>query len=133
MCVGLSKISSMANYLMLFVAIVLTVAAQLLLKRGVANMGDIQLSVGGLTFIVVEIFRNLYLFFGLFLLGLTFLLWIWLVSKVQLNILYPITVSGQLALLALGSWLWFNEVLTPMQLLGMAIIIVGIFLLSWAA
>ena len=121
------------NIVVLAVAVVLTVLAQLFLKRGVESLGEVDASLQGMVQIGIQIFKDLYLFGGLFLLGVSFLLWIWLVSKIQLNILYPVTVSMQLVLLALGSWLWFHETLTLTQFVGMAVIIFGIFLLSWTA
>lgn len=123
----------MLNYAVLFLAISLTVTAQLLIKKGVEALTDLGLSPTGLVHIVMEIFRNIYLFAGLFVLGFTFLLWIWLVSKMQLNILYPITVSSQIALLALGSWFVFGESVTTQQLIGMAVIVGGIFLLTYSS
>jgi len=121
------------NIVVLAVAVVLTVLAQLFLKRGVESLGEVDASLQGMVQIGIQIFKDLYLFGGLFLLGVSFLLWIWLVSKIQLNILYPVTVSMQLVLLALGSWLWFHETLTLTQFVGMAVIIFGIFLLAWTA
>lgn len=121
------------NLVVLAVAVVFTVLAQLLIKRGVQSLGEVGASLEGLVQIFIQVFKDIYLFGGLFLLGISFLLWIWLVSKIQLNILYPVTVSMQLVLLALGSWLWFHETLTLTQFAGMLVIIAGIFLLSWTA
>ena len=123
----------MSNIFTLLVAIALTVSAQLLLKQGTQTLGDVQMSPEGIMHIVVQIFKNIYLFGGLFLLGISFLLWIWLISKMHLNILYPVTVSLQLVLLAIGAWFWFGETLTLPQLVGMLVIITGIFLVSYTA
>jgi drug/metabolite transporter (DMT)-like permease len=34
---------------------------------------------------------------------------------------------------ALMAWLWFDERLAPLSLLGMAICVVGVFLVNWQA
>ena len=120
----------MLSYIIVFVEALNAVAAQLLLKRGVETLGNVDFSVNGFWFIFLQIFKNVYLFSGLFLLGVSLLLWIWVISKIQLHLLYPAAVSLQLVLLVIGSWLWFNETLVPSQIIGILVIIAGIFLLS---
>lgn len=123
----------MLNAVIWIAAIAFTVLAQILLKRGVQELGEIHFSLETLTTIFLGLFKNIYLFSGAALFGVSLILWIWLVSKMQLNILYPITVSIEVTLVAIATWFLFNETLTPPQILGMGAVVAGIFLLSWHA
>ena len=116
------------NYSVLVLSILLTVTSQLLIKQGVGPLGASTLSLERPLELVMQIARNAYIVGGLAILGLTFVLWVWLTSRMQLNTLYATTVSLQLVFLTLGSWLFFKETISSVQLLGMAAIIIGIFL-----
>jgi len=119
------------NYTILFIVVILTVAAQLLIKQGVTSLGEISFSVQGMVGLTFSIFKNLYILSGLIASCVTFVLWVWLVSKIQLNILYPVTVSAQLVFLAVSSWLLFKESLSLIQIVGIAGMLYGIFLLLY--
>jgi multidrug transporter EmrE-like cation transporter len=52
-------------------------------------------------------------------------LWIMVLSRVEVSIAYPMVSIGYVVTAALG-WLLLNETVSPMRLLGIAIIIVGV-------
>lgn len=114
--------------LLLIISIFTTVSAQLCLKRGVLNLGDLDISLSGIFSLIPRVLQNLWLIGGLFLFGISFLLWLLLLSKFQLNILYPIAVGFNFCLITLASWFLFKEYLSLIQILGIAIIILGVFL-----
>jgi len=122
------------NYTILFAAIITTVAAvaaQLLLKHGMSSMGDITFSFRAMFELGIYTFKNIYIFSGLFLLGVSFIVWIWLLSKIQLNIIYPVTASAQLALIVMASYFILRESLSLVQIAGVFVIMLGIFLLAY--
>lgn len=101
----------------------LAVAAQLLLRHGAMNLR------GGLSFaLVIEPFRNLSVFSGLVLHGISFFLYIYILSKLQLNVFYPIATGATIVMIAILSTLLLEEALTAMQMVGIVTIVVGIFL-----
>lgn len=116
------------NYAILFFSVLLTVAAQLLIKAGVGPLDSGRFSLGDPIGLIISILKNAYIMTGLVALGITFVLWVWLTSRMQLNILYAVVVSSQLIFLAFGSWLFFRETVSGAQLVGMAAILLGIFL-----
>jgi len=63
------------------------------------------------------------------LLGVAFLLWLFVISRIKLNVAYPVVASLTIGLIALFSWLFFKEHLELIQVLGIALIIFGILLL----
>jgi multidrug transporter EmrE-like cation transporter len=55
--------------------------------------------------------------------------WLWALSRVDISFAYPFIALGYV-LVSLMAWQWLGENINPMRLLGMAIIIVGIIVLS---
>ncbi len=110
-------------------SILATVSAQLLLKKGMMVMGQLNFSLFNLLNLFVQIFQNVYLFFGLVSFGLAFFSWLFVLSKLQLNIAYPIITSLNFCLVIMGSWFFFKEELSFPQILGIGLIIFGIYLL----
>lgn len=117
------------TFLILGFAILSAVFAQLLLKKGVLKLGVLDFSIQGLLGLIPRILQNVWLVGGLFLLGAAFLLWLFVISKIKLNVAYPVVASLTIGLISLFSWLLFKEHLGLIQILGIALIIFGILLL----
>jgi multidrug transporter EmrE-like cation transporter len=117
------------SFLILIISILFGVSAQLFLKRGVLNLGSLDFSLNGFLGLIHRVFQNIWLMGGLFLFGISFLLWIFVLSRFKLSVAYPISTSLSFTLIALFSWLFLREQLVPVQILGIFIIILGIFLL----
>ncbi len=110
-------------------SVVIASTAQIFFKKGILLLGDLDFSISGLWNKLPYIIKNPWLVGGasLFLIG--FFFYGFVLSKIQLNIAYPILTSAGIILVALGSWVFLGEALTTVQLIGMVLIISGIFLL----
>lgn len=115
-------------FLMLVASVLTTVSAQLCLKKGVAGLGDLNFSFSNIFSLIFRILQNGWLIAGLFFLGISFLIWIFVLSKFQLNVIYPVMVSLNFSLITVASWFLFKEYLSFVQILGIAVIIFGTFL-----
>ena len=113
---------------LLIISILSTVGAQLCLKQGVLALGTLNVSLSGFFLLILRVFQNIWLTVGLFLFGISFLLWLFLLSKFQLNVVYPVTVGFNFGLITIASWFLFKEYLSPVQILGIALIMLGVFL-----
>lgn len=116
-------------FLLLGISISLTTIAHLLLKKGITLIGKLEFSLTNFISLIFQIFQNPYLFLGLFFFGVAFFFWLFVLSKIQLNIVYPISISLNLCLITIASWFLFKEYLSFYQILGIGFIIFGIFLL----
>lgn len=117
------------TYLILLFSVLSTVAAQLCLKRGVLDLGNLNISLNNFFGLIPHIFQSIWLLGGLFLYGISFVLWIFVISKIKLNTAYPIATSLNFSLVVIFSWLFLKEQIFPIQILGIAVILFGIFLL----
>ncbi len=113
----------------LLISVVTAGIAQFFLKKGVSILGDLDFSLSTLFNTIINIFRNPYLLIGMFLFVVSFLFYLITLSKLKLNLAYPVMVSAGIILVAIGSWIFFGETLSSIQIIGIALIILGIFLL----
>jgi drug/metabolite transporter (DMT)-like permease len=67
---------------------------------------------------------------ALVLYGLSFVIWVWLLSKSPLSILYPIALSMNVVVALLSARWFLGETLTLTHMLGIGVIIIGIFLVA---
>jgi multidrug transporter EmrE-like cation transporter len=118
----------MKAYLILAAAIVATVASQLLFKKGVSLWGELEFSLGNVVSLIPRIFQNGYILGGLLLFGSSFILWLFVLSKLNLSLVYPMT-SLNFVLILVFSWLFLGERVTLLQLSGLALILLGVFAL----
>lgn len=116
-------------YIYLIISIISTVLAQILLKKGMMIAGKIEYSFIGLWDLFLNIFQNIYLFFGLIFLGTAFVSWLFVLSEKQLSLAYPISSSVAISLTVLFSVLLFKDAIFIQQAIGICLIILGVFLL----
>lgn len=74
---------------------------------------------------------NLYSIIGIFLYGLSFLLYIYLISKFDLGFIIPITTALVYILIFAASFLIFHEVFTVLKIIAISLIIFGVILLNF--
>lgn len=103
---------------------VLAVAAQLSLRHGAERFANAPLTPS----IFLEPLRNPYIFSGLILHGLCFFLYIFVLSKLRLNVLYPVTTGLSIVLITISSVVLLGERLSGGQVLGIGAIVSGIAL-----
>ncbi|MDR0407125.1 MAG: EamA family transporter [Holosporales bacterium] len=106
-----------------------TVAGQLTLKHSV---GEIVNAMNGFKLIdfFLNIVTNVYFLGGVFLFGMGSLIWTYLLTRLDISFIYPITASITYALLIFLGWYIFGETLSPLRILGIVIILIGVCLVS---
>ena len=111
-------------YFLFLLDIILTVSAQLFLRVGAERLGSSNLSL----WILAEPLKNIFLFAGLSLYAVSFFLYMFILSRLQLHVVYPITVGATLILITLASHLLLREAVTTIQIVGIATILIGVIL-----
>lgn len=115
------------TFLLVATIVVATTTAQLCFKKAILKMGALDFSLANAFSLVGRIVQNVWIISGVVLFGIGFLLWLFVISRLQINIAYPITIALQTILITVGSWLFFKEYLSLYQIIGIAIVILGIF------
>ena len=116
---------------MLAMAILFAVISQLLFKYGVGSIGQVTLTRNTLPAEIWKLATSPYIVMGMALYSVGFLAWLGAMSKFGLSYVYPFT-SMNYVLVLLFSWIVFSEPLSPIRWLGVAVIILGIFIAARA-
>lgn len=116
-------------FLLLIISIFTTASAQLCFRKGVLKWGGLDFSFSQALSLIPKIFQNAWIMLGIFLFGTSFILWLFILSRLKLNIVYPIALSSEVIITTVVAWFLFKEYLSLIQILGIVVIIVGIFLL----
>ena len=114
---------------MLALAILFAVVSQLLFKSGIGSIGQVTLTRNTLPAEIWKLATSPQIVVGMALYSVGFLAWLGAMSRFGLSYVYPFT-SMNYVLVLLFSWIVFNEPLSLMRWLGVAVIISGIFIAS---
>lgn len=122
----------MKYWIALLMALVLNAAANLMMKFGSVGLkaslaADPRRDAGTLVGILAH---NWILVLGLFCFATNVLLYTYALQVIKISVAYPIMVTGGFAIIAFVAWLALRETLTPMQWGGIALIMVGVFLVA---
>lgn len=103
--------------------------AQMLIKKGIIGLDLSEFSLNSLTALISRILTNVWLISGIVLFAFSFIVYLFVLTKFRLNIVYPIMISNGIIFVSLASWFFFKETLSMTQIAGIASILLGIFLI----
>ena len=114
--------------LLIVISVLLVDFGQLLLKKGLIVVGDLNFAAN-LFGSFVTVFTNWFVLLGFVLIVFSSLTWLIVLSKSQLSYAYPILSMGYV-FVSVMSWWFFDEGLSLMRLFGLGIIVLGVYLMS---
>jgi multidrug transporter EmrE-like cation transporter len=110
---------------LILVSVLLGVIGQLILKNAVTRIGPLALGGSGPLGVAWRIGSSPRIWAGLALYGASTFLWLVALSQVELGFAYPF-LSLSYVLIALSSWLFFDEEIGLWRVIGVAAICVGV-------
>lgn len=116
-------------YFLVSVSVVAMTAAQLLLKKGVLQVGGFPQNLHELGHFFSQAYTNGYVLSAVFLTIVTAIAWVLAVSKAELSYIYPFMALSYV-LVALFSLLVFKEDVSTIRWIGIMVVCVGVFLIS---
>lgn len=117
----------MTNYILLATSILLAVTGQLLMKKGMTMFGSFPISQ--MLQNIIPMFLNPYVFFGFACFGLSSIFWLAVLSRFEISFVYPM-VAVAYVIVALASMVLFKENVSLVRWAGIAVIILGVILIS---
>lgn len=120
----------MSFFQLLITSVFFNVTANILLKTGVKTIGGIS---GEKTKLFSELTKAAFSPFiigGIILYGLSFLIWLRVLSFNDLSRAYPIFATIVFLLTTLGSILFLKESVSIVRVVGIVIMLVGIFIVA---
>lgn len=120
----------MRSLLYVVITIIGTVAGQLMLKKGMLEVGQIPSNPNEYIPFFIKAFSNFKVIFSLFLAFVAALGWIAALSRLDLSYAYPFMASTFVFVL-IFSKLLFNEEISLLRWSGVFVIWFGVFLTTW--
>lgn len=112
---------------LILTGVMLNAFAQIPLKKGLQAAGGLELALVPL----VKLFLQPWVLLGLACYGVSVVVWLGALSKVEVNFAYPFLALGFLANALLARWI-LGESIPPIRWLALAIIVVGVGLQAFS-
>lgn len=116
-------------FLFIITGVLLNAIAQLSLKASVSEMGAISISMSTAWPVAQRLMTEPWLWLGLMCYGVSVIVWILALSRVDVSIAYPMLSIGYIVN-AIAAWAMLGETLGPGKILGIGIITVGVIVLA---
>ncbi len=107
--------------------LVLNAGTQIILKNGVTALSNAEQS--GVFCLIMRAMGNIHIIGGIFCYVCSFIIWLYLLSKLEVSYLYPMgSVSYVLA--AVAGYVFFQEHMSLLRVAGIVTIMFGVFLIA---
>lgn len=116
-------------YLLLLCGVLLNAGAQLLIKSGMNHIGEFSFSPANIVPIGWQVATNLHIIAGLFCYVVSVVLWMLVLSRVEVSFAYPMLSIGYIVN-AVSAYYLFGEDLSLTRIVGIAVIILGVVLIA---
>lgn len=120
---------SAVSWVLILAGVLLNACAQLLLKAGTNSVGSFAFNADNLLPVGLKLATEPHILGGLVCYVISVVVWIMALSRVEVSLAYPMLSIGYVVN-ALAAWWLFGEALTAERLVGIGVIIFGVFLLA---
>lgn len=120
---------NLISFNLIITGVMLNAIAQLALKASVNEMGAISLHAGTFLQTFLKLAWEPFLWLGLICYGVSVIVWIFALSRVDVSIAYPMLSLGYVVN-AIAAWQLFGEAMNPTRVIGIGIILVGVYVLA---
>lgn len=109
--------------------VILNALGQLLLKAGTNAVGPFEFSAANAVPVGVKLASQPYVIAGVVCYFVSLVVWLMALSRVEVSVAYPMLSIGY-ALNAVAAWYLFGEAVTPLRLLGIGVIVLGVYIVA---
>jgi multidrug transporter EmrE-like cation transporter len=117
------------TFALVLAGVVLNAVAQLLLKAGTNRVGEFAFELANLLPVGAKVATSPFILGGVACYVVSLAVWILALSRVPVSIAYPMLSIGYV-INAVAAWALFGESLAAQKLVGIAFIVVGVFLVA---
>jgi len=117
------------DLLAILVSVSLAVVGQLLLKIGMLRMGRFPLNISTIVQQYTRVLLNPFIIAGIIGFALSMLVWLYVLSRLELSVAYPF-VALNYVLILFASHFLLKETITPLKIMGVAVVVIGVYLVS---
>lgn len=113
----------------ILLSVVINTLAQLLLKQGASRLAHVSLSWPQLPHLLWQISVNPYIVSGLICYVASVASWLVVLARSDVSFAYPLTSLGYVFTALAGYW-FFHESLGASRLIGIGVILIGVYLIT---
>ena len=125
--VSRNKLGLFMNIILILLSVLLNCAAQLLIRKGMLIEGEVGMQ--NMLSHVGSMLTNLWLWGAMFCFLGSILLWVVVLSRVEVSYAYVFNSIGYVVLTVCAYWL-FDESMSIYKIVGMAVVILGLIIMS---
>ncbi|MDF3055036.1 MAG: 4-amino-4-deoxy-L-arabinose transferase [Gammaproteobacteria bacterium] len=113
----------------LLLGVLLNASAQLLLKAGAERISHISFSWDNLVPMALQVGTNPSIILGLITYLLSVIMWIGVLSRVDVSVAYPMVSLGYVVN-AIAAYYLFSEPMNAMRISGIFVILIGVYMVA---
>lgn len=117
------------SFSLILLGVGLNAAAQLLLKAGTNTVGHFEFSMANAWPMGWRLVTEPHILGGMLCYAVSLVVWIMALSRVEVSIAYPMLSIGYVAN-AIAAYYLFGEAVTPMRMVGIGIIVLGVYIVA---
>lgn len=117
---------------LILTGVLLNAAAQITLKLGMKAIGEFDFTIGNIIPIAFKASTNLFIALGIGCYVISVIVWLMVLSRVEVTYAYPILSVGYIVTAVAGT-LFLGEAMTPVRWAGIVVICAGVFLITRSA
>ena len=115
------------NIFMILLSVLLNCAAQVLIRKGMLQTGE--MTIKNMLSNIGTLLTNIWLWIAMLCYAVSIFLWMSILSKVQVSFAYPFLSIGYIISAVIG-YFFFQESLSVIRIMGIAVICIGVILIS---
>ncbi len=117
------------SFALVLLGVLLNAAAQLLLKAGTNHIGQFEFSVGNAVPVGIKLATQPHIVAGIGCYVVSVVVWIMALSRAEVSVAYPMLSIGYVVN-AVAAYFLFGEAVTVQRLMGIGIIVVGVYIVA---
>jgi len=118
----------MKNIILILFSVSLNASAQILMRKGMLQIGEVSFSSSPLN-TLSQMASNVFLWFSIACYGLSILIWIIVLSRVEVSFAYAFSSLGYVLVTVMSMFI-LREHISTMRIIGVSIVCFGIILIS---
>ena len=120
---------TLVNFILILTGVLLNAVAQLLLKAGTNALGHLSFERQNLLTTILRTAFEPHIIGGLTCYVFSVPIWIFALSKVPVSVAYPMLSIGYVVNVA-AAWYLLGEVMSLQKILGITVIIIGVYFVA---
>lgn len=116
------------NFILIVTSVLLNAVAQLFLKKGMLVIGNVDVTASAVLAMLPKVCTNIFVWGGFGCYTVSIILWLIVLSKVEVSYAYPFLSIGYIVAAVFG-WAVLGESMSAYKITGIAVICLGIVLL----